>query len=262
MPITVVDFPAVPECNGTQWSVADEEQLARLTALVLIGRSHIVAKVLQGAQRQPALTSTALRQRLRAQLIVDPGPRLYHRDGLLFEIICWIVAEMTRLPNEVISEPHLSATQQGLDTIKIAFDDQNRDIIRAFVYEQKCTTDPRALFTTQVLPAFRQWLSGVRDNQLLQISIALLQRFSLTDAEATQIYDRLAQDRPLAFKAALTVSPEQYGTAQCVELFTDYMAITALLENRIGDTFPIAAIRPWFQTFAERVWAMIEPGDV
>jgi hypothetical protein len=54
MPITVVDFPAVPECNGTQWSVADEEQPARLTALVMIGRSHIVANVLHGAQRQRA----------------------------------------------------------------------------------------------------------------------------------------------------------------------------------------------------------------
>ena len=186
MPITAVDFPAVPECNGTQWSVADEEQLARLTALVLIGRSHIVANVLHGAQRQPAMTPAALRGRLRAQLLVAPGPRLYHRDGLLFEIICWIVAEMSRLPNEVVSEPHLSATQQGLDTIKVAFDEQARDIIRAFVYEQKCTVHARALFTGQVLPAFREWLSGARDNQLLQVSVALLQRFGLTDAEATQ----------------------------------------------------------------------------
>lgn len=32
MPIDIIDFPATPECNGTQWSVADEERLATLTA--------------------------------------------------------------------------------------------------------------------------------------------------------------------------------------------------------------------------------------
>jgi hypothetical protein len=262
MPVTVVDFPAVPECSGTQWSVADEAQLARLTALVLIGRSRIAASVLQGKQRQPAIAPAALRQVLRAQLLVPDGPRLYHRDGLLFEVICWIVAEMTRSPGEVVSEPHLAATEQGLDTIKIIFDEQARNVSRAIVYEQKCTTNARALFTTQVLPAFREWLSGTRDNQLLQVSVALLQRFELTDAEATQIYDRLAQDRPLAFKAELTVSPAPYGTAQCVALFTDYAMITPQLDDRMGDTFPLAAIRPWFQAFAERVWAIIEAGDV
>jgi hypothetical protein len=119
MPLIVADFPANPECGGTQWAVSDEDQLATLTAMVLIGRAHAAVRVLQGAQAQPVITSAALKQRLRAQLITVGGPPTWHRDGLLFEIICWTVAHITAGPNEFVSEPHLSSTQQGYDTIKI-----------------------------------------------------------------------------------------------------------------------------------------------
>jgi hypothetical protein len=262
MPLNIVDFPVAPECGGSQWSVADEDQLATLVALVMVGRSHMAARVLEGTQDQPPLAPDALRERLRRQLFPAAGPQTFHRDGLLFEIICWIVVQLTAGPDEVVSEPHLSSTSQGLDTIKIAFEPEARNVDRAFIYEQKCTEDARGLFLAQVLPAFKKWVLGVRDNDLLQEAIGLLQRFNLTDEEHRRIYDRLLQDRPLAFHAAITVNPTPFSLPLSVALFTGYTNVTPAIEDRFGDTFPLADIRAWFSAFANRVWQKIEAANV
>lgn len=262
MPVVVTNFPANPECRGAQWSVADENMLAHLTALVLVGRARQAARVLQGAQPGVAIAGPQLKASLRAKLLVQSQQAIWHRDGLLFEIIAWLVAEMTAQPNEAVSEPHLSSTQQGLDTIKIQFDPVARDLVRAIIYEQKCTENARELFLTKVLPEFKKWLGGVRDNELLQIAVALMQRFNLTDDERRRIYDRLAQDRPLAFQASLTVTPPPFGTPQCLALFTGYSALTPNIANRLGHTLPLQAIRPWFDAFAHKVWAVIEATNV
>jgi hypothetical protein len=262
MPVTVTDFPANPECGGTQWSVADQDMLAHLTALVLVGRARQAARVLQGAQPGTAIAGQQLKDRLRTKLLVGGDQAIWHRDGLLFEIMAWLVAEMTAQANEAVSEPHLSSTQQGLDTIKIQFDPVAREIVRAVIYEQKCTDNARQLFLAKVLPEFKKWLSGARDNELLQIAIALLQRFNLTDEERQKAYDRLAQDRPLVFQASLTVTPAPFGNAECVELFTGYATLTPDIADRLGDTLPLRAIRPWFEAFAQKVWAVIEAVNV
>jgi hypothetical protein len=261
-PLVVRNFPANPECGGAQWSVADEDMLAHLTALVLVGRAREAARVLEGTQSGVAIASPQLKAALRAKLLVEGEQAVWHRDGLLFEIMAWLIAEMTAQQNEAVSEPHLSSTQQGLDTIKIQFDPAAREIVRAVIYEQKCTDNARQLFLAKVLPEFKKWLSGVRDNELPQIAIALLQRFNLTDDERQRAYDRLAQDRPLTFQASLTVTPIPFGTAQCVALFTGYTALTPDIANRLGDTLPLQAIRPWFEAFAQKVWAVIEAVNV
>jgi hypothetical protein len=261
-PLAVIDFPASPECGGTQWSVTDEDTLAHLTALTLVGRARQAVRVLQGAQPGAALAVPQLKAALRAKLFVQGEQAIWHRDGLLFEIIAWLVAEMTAQPNEVVSEPHSSSTQQGLDTIKVRFDPVVREIVRAVIYEQKCTDNARQLFLRKVLPEFKRWLAGVRDGELLQIAIGLMQRFDLTDAEYQRAYDRLAQDRPLGFQASLTVTPTPFATAQCVALFKGYAPLTPNIADRLGDTLPLQAIRPWFDAFAKKVWASIEAANV
>ncbi|MFL6546799.1 MAG: hypothetical protein ACJ8LM_16675 [Candidatus Udaeobacter sp.] len=262
MPLNIADFPAVPECGGTQWAVTNQDQLATLVGTVLVGRAQHAARVLRGVQHVPVQPADALKERLRQQLHPGNDALRWHRDGLLFEIICWIVARMTAGPNDVISDPHLTSTQQGLDTVRLAFDPAVRNVTRAIICEQKCTDNARNTFRDEVLPAFQKWMAGTRDNQLTQLAAGLLSRFNLTDQENTNVYDTLVQDRPLHFQAALTVTPNPFATALCVALFKDYSTVTAALERRLGDTFPLPNIRQWFESFAERVWQKIDGGHV
>ena len=78
----------------------------------------------------------------------------------------------------------------------------------------------------------------------------------------TAVFDRLVQERPLAFRAALTVTPSPFAAAQCVAVFKDYQEVTPVIDNRNGDTFPLGDIRQWFNEFAELVWEKIEAQNV
>lgn len=262
MPLTVNHFPADPECDGTQWVVADQDQLATLVGTVLIGRAKHAVSVLEGVQHNPVSTSAAQKESLRVQLHPTTDGAKWQRDGLLFEIICWISSNTNAAPGDLISDPHLSSTQQGVDTIYVRFDQAGRTVSLATICEQKCTTNPRSEFRTKVIPAFQEWISGKRDNQLTQISIGLLSVHNLTDAEHTAIFDELVQSRPLAFRAALTVTPTPFEKPRCLAVFKDYKDLTPTIDNRAGDTFPLVDIRDWFQNFSDLVWQKIEAEDV
>src|SRR5216683_3205709 len=109
MPITVVERAAEPHCGGLQWSVPDLDALATLATLVLVGRAQHAARVLGGALLLPVPTPATMRAQIHRELFPVAGTPTYHRDGLLFEIICWLVARQQALPNELISEPHTKA---------------------------------------------------------------------------------------------------------------------------------------------------------
>ncbi len=241
----------------------DEDALATVVALVLTGRAKHAENVLIGTQVNVAFVADTLKEQLRQQLQTPDGPLTWHRDGLLFEIIAWVVARITGAPDEVISTPHLKSTQQGLDTIKIGFDPVTRNITRVVIHEQKCTDHARNEFRDNVLHSFRDWKDHRRDNQLVQAVTSLVERFNLTsEEEHMALYERLVQVHPLAFQAALTVTPTPFDTPRCVSLFADYTDITPDVSDRLGDTFPLPHIRNWFADFASRVWDKIEASDV
>jgi len=96
----------------------------------------------------------------------------------------------------------------------------------------------------------------------VQAVTSLVDRFNLTPDEHVALYDRLVQVHPLAFQAALTVTPTPFGTPRCVGLFTGYTAVTPDIADRFGDTFPLPHIRNWFTAFAAQVWSKIEASSV
>lgn len=263
MPVHVIDRPIEALCGGSQWFVEDAEKLVTLTAIAMVGRARQAGNILDGTEQGPIIASAALKVRLKRALILEEGAQTWHRDGLLFETICWIVARMGAGADEVISDPHRRATQQGADTVKVVFDSGRRSLQNVTVYEQKCSENPRAKFRDEVLPAFSDWITGTRDDELLQIAIGLLDRYNLTDEESNDAYARLAlAPRPLMFRAALTVAPAEFSEAACKAVFKDYDELTVDVTARFGNTFPQADMRGWFKEFAGLVWAKIETFDV
>ena len=191
MPIRATPMPAHPECEGEQWAVANEAVLVELVAHILVGRAHHAALILQGVRLDEGPITTNIKLKLDAELNPTNEVRKHHRDGVLFEIICWVVAKLAAGPNEALTDPHLKATNQGADCIKICVDKETSTLKTATVYEYKCTTHARTLFRDDVIPAFQQYASGERDNQLAQSAIALLEKMGLRGAQLKEAYDRL-----------------------------------------------------------------------
>ncbi len=264
MTLTVLPTATPPQCLGTDWMVADGDALAEVCAQIMIGRALHAAMILDGSHPvgTPPIISAALKEKLRIELHPVSNPKIYHRDGLLFEIISWVAARLTATPNDAISDPHLKATNQGTDCLKVTVDPITRTLTRATVYEYKCTTNWRQLFSQDVLAAFREYVSGERDNQLAQAAITLLIELGFTSDERNAAYDQLIRARPLAFQASLTVAPSGFGAAERLALFTGYDAIAGDIVTRGGNTMPLDDVRSWFAGFAALVWAKIEAFDV
>lgn len=261
--ITAADQSIEELCGGSQWFVEDIGKLATLTAIAMVGRARQAGNILDGSELGSVTASAALKARLKSTLILSDETDPWHRDGLLFETICWLIARTGVSSDEVISDPHRRATQQGADTVKVVFDPVARELRYVTVYEQKCSDRPRDKFRDEVMPAFEDWVTGSRDDELLQIAVGLLDRYALTDAESRRAYTRIAlAPRPLAFRAALTVSPGEFAVAECEKVFKGYDKLAVAVEARFGDTFPLDDMRAWFKAFAALVWAEIEKFDV
>jgi hypothetical protein len=249
---------------GSVWTVADPDMLAEVCAQILIGRALHASMILDGVHPAgtPPIVSVALKEKLRMELHPQTDPKIWHRDGLLFETISWVAARLTATVNDAISDPHLKATNQGTDCVKVTIDPETRTLTRATVYEYKCTTNWRQLFSQDVLAAFREYVSGERDNQLAQAAITLLISLGLAPQERNAAYDELVRTRPLAFEASLTVAPSGFTAEQRLALFGGYDAIAGDIATRGGNTMPLDDVRAWFAAFSARVWARIEAFDV
>lgn len=264
MTLTVFPTAVSPHCLGTVWTVTDADTLAEVCAQIMIGRALHAAMILEGSRPvgTPPIISAALKDKLRVELHPQIDPKIWHRDGLLFEIISWVAARLTATPHEAISDPHLKATNQGTDCLKVSIDPVMGTLSGATVYEYKCTTNWRQLFSGDVLKAFREYLSGERDNQLAQAAITLLIELGLTREQRSVAYDELIRTRPLSFQASLTVAPSDFGHTDRLALFSGYDAIAGDIATRGGNTMPLDDIRRWFADFAALVWTKIEGFDV
>ncbi|WP_333822944.1 hypothetical protein [Pinisolibacter sp.] len=264
MTLIVQPTAMLPQCLGSVWMVADADALAEVCAQILIGRALHAARILAGVHPAgtPPIVSAALKEKLRLELHPQTDPKIWHRDGLLFEIISWVAARLTSTVNDAISDPHLKATNQGTDCVRVTIDPVARAITRATVYEYKCTTNWRQLFSQDVLAAFQEYVSGARDNQLAQTATTLLIGLGFTPEERAAAYDELIRARPLAFQASLTVAPSGFSAAQRLALFAGYDAIDGDVAIRGGNTMPLDDVRGWFAAFSAQVWAKIEVLDV
>lgn len=264
MPLTLHPAATPPQCFGADWTVSDIDALAEVSAQIMIGRALHAARILDGTRPlgSPPMISQALKDKLRVELHPTSDPKIWHRDGLLFEIISWVAAQLSATPNEAISDPHLKATNQGTDCLKVTIDPTTHTLARATVYEYKCSTNWRKHFSGDVLDAFREYVSGERDHQLAQAAITLLIGLGMTDEERDAAYDALIRARPLAFQASLTVAPSTFGAADRLALFTGYDSIAGPVATRGGNTMPLDNVRDWFASFSALVWTKIDDFDV
>ena len=77
------------------------------------------AEALAGATLLALPTPDQMKAMIKRELFPAKAGAMVHRDGLLFEIICWLVAKQEAEAGEVLTEPHTKATRQGMDTLKV-----------------------------------------------------------------------------------------------------------------------------------------------
>ena len=153
MAIVLTNFSDGTLCQGCAWTVADEVELAKRIALVALGQSRHVAKILSGISAIPPITTASTRAAAIKLLTVRPGAESWHRDGWLFQTMSWLAASQAN-PSALIRAPHMILAHKGFDGLQLELDAGTGAVSAAVIFEDKATDNPRETIRDEVWPEF------------------------------------------------------------------------------------------------------------
>ena len=194
---------------GSDWSITDEDQLADLIARVALGQYRHVLNILsQTGCIAYAPTPSALEGAIRV-LTAEDDDKPWHRNGWLFQVISWIVANLQN-PESLKTPPHMIHADKGFDGLHICLDESNENVVSVIVCEEKATTSPRGKITGQVWPEFEALEAGSRDNEIVAETTTLIaQNGHLNPDKAVH---EILWKRARAYRVAITI-----GDKECSE---------------------------------------------
>jgi hypothetical protein len=254
-------------CIGDRWAVKDVERLARLIAIIAMGQATHAAKII--AELRPAdaaIHHKALKDAAKQQLSITgdtPDRRnasRWRRDGFIFEAISWIAARQNGGESALLKDPHIKSTTQGIDGLMIELDPTQCEVVRATIFEDKCSEDPRRMFRDEILRTFADHHENKRGPELVSVAAALITQAGLDGSEATQAAARVLDHQFRRYRAALAVGTADDSQIRRQALFKDYDELNGIEQRqRVGASFIMPGeLRDWFDTVATRAIAYIE----
>ena len=252
-------------CIGQKWEVIDANMLYQLIALIIMAQSIHAKNILRGLSNGADVYSDDdLKEESISKLTIPEGltdkqriGHISHRDGLLFEAISWIAATQDTTQNVLIRDPHVIATQQGLDGLMIELND-NKEIIKVTIFEDKCGEDARSKFRDDILPFFLEVHENKNRRHLISTANALLAKV-YEDTEIPRAARAIFSHQTRNYRAGLVIKAEQNNEDDRKAIFKNYENVKDLdPSNRIAGTLVIDNdLRAWFQNFAENVISTI-----
>lgn len=254
-------------CIGDRWAVKDENRLAKLIAIIAMGQAAHAAKIIAELRpADPAVSHKALKAAAQHQLSItgDTPERRdasrWRRDGFLFEAISWIAARQEGGETALLKDPHLKSTTQGIDGLMVELDPEKSELLRATIFEDKCSEDPRRKFRDEVLPTFTDHHENKRGPELASAAAALIERAGLDGTAATQAAARILDREFRRYRAALAVTSMDDSKERRQALFKDYNELKGIGQpQRVGASFVTpGGLRDWFDGLATRAIGYIE----
>lgn len=265
MPITSTAVPIDSNSVGDSWIITDEDELARLVGLVLkceFGHAEAILKNIRTSII--AYTPAEILQinndiKVSLTLSIDPktgkemrDTKKWHRDGVLFEVISWIVARKHSPAEALLRDPHINATTQGLDGLMIELNTAKDDIVSTVVFEDKCTERAESTFSYKTLPALKEHHSKHR--KVLESATTLLRQEFKADVLSTLAAKSISLG-VRKYRSGLTIKRTEDNTADRQRIFNRYQELSGIGQAaRIGCTLTTGIdIRDWFDAFAKKV---------
>ncbi len=217
---------------------------------------------------EPQINQEALRADAKRALSIrgatekERKAACHHRDGLIFEIISWIAAKMSN-KKALLRDPHVKPTTQGLDGLMIELDDDQTVIIRATIFEDKCSENPREMFRGKIMPAFLKYHSGERANELLAAAAPLLQKSTLCEENIIIAASRIIDKAYRVYRGCLATTLSDDSKKRRIRIFKGFERLEGIAESqRIGGVLVTGEdLRAWFDDVAMRAIAYIDRLD-
>jgi hypothetical protein len=262
MPIKLTPFIEEGCYFGNAWQVANEEELARQIAVIALGYSHHVQKILHGTGVYDADYPTDGFASAIQLLTVD-GDDPSHRDGWLFQAMSWIAAIKAN-PSAKLAAPHMQHADKGFDGLQIEIDGATGRVKCAVVFEDKATINSRKTITREdkgVWREFRELEDGLRFSFFTSQVLAVIRtETSLNPDDAIR---EVLWKEARRYRLSITVSATHSNDEGRKRLFKGYDdVVSGDLNRRRAETFYQDDIRTWLASLAENAKLKVASGAI
>lgn len=250
MPLLHTICPPCDECYGHQWLVQNEDDLAYLVAKLLVGQYRHVQKILANDDPQHAAAIGAAGiDDLIQKMTATTDYEVYHRDGWVFQMITWIAAKLIE-PGVMSAPPQSQSAMPGLDNLFVRV--EGSKVTQVIIGEDKATINERDTVRDKVWPELEDFETGRRDHELLNEITPILERNN-GELDVDECLVSLFWDQIRAYRVCITVADPKDEAAR-KNLFKDFDRIaTGPIEKRCAETFVVGALRPWMNSFCNKV---------
>lgn len=182
--------------------------------------------------------------------------RVAHRDGLLFQHISWLAARL-QFPTAEATAPHVRQADKGFDGFLLEHDTEGAGLSKVILCEDKASTDPRALVTSQIWPEIRAILAGDKDREIGAAVSALLS--NLPPEKREQVIAATVWSRAKHFRVALAAGDDQLKNDSYAHLFDGFDdEVPGDVAVRLGEVMPMPEVRAYLQALADKIIARLE----
>ncbi len=250
--IRLKDIDCSSLCDAKVGKIVDEEKLAKLVALLILGHYRHVEKIFNLENNNTPKTSGGALKRAKELLKdswVENGNS--NRDGWVFQMISWISIHYSQSTPMIVSIPHPQPSFKGFDGLVLLFSEVSDDIENLIICEDKATTRPRDTITQQIWPDFKSCEDGSRDSELVAETTLLLERSGSDKID--MIIENIHWKKLKNYRIAITIDPNK--KINLSKLFKGYSSIIARdnIRFRKAEVFPIDQLRDWMNSFCEKI---------
>lgn len=260
MPIILTPFTEEDCYFGSTWQVVDEEELARQIAVIALGYSHHVQKILKGTGVYDA-DYPADGIDSAVQLLTVEGDDPSHRDGWLFQAMSWIAA-IRENPSAKLAAPHMQHADKGFDGLQIEIDNATGRVKCAVIFEDKATINPRKTITRSdkgVWKEFRELEEGLRFSFFTAQVLAVVRAETNLDPDET--IKEVLWKEARHYRLSITVNAPHSDEQGRKRLFKGYdQIVSGDLKRRRAETFYQDDIRIWLASLAEKAKLKLSGG--
>jgi len=184
---------------------------------------------------------------------------IWHRDGLLFQHLSWIVAQKKH-PNGYMTPPHVRNADKGFDGFIIEFNHDQKSVERVILCEDKATEGPRGMVTSKVWPEIKDIIAQRREDEVEADLTTLLKAVpNLTPEEAEDAVDAIFWERARQFRVSIATDEKFRESGAFDHLFNGFEVVAPGPTNgRIGGILPFESVRQGLHDLAEEVIRKVE----
>jgi hypothetical protein len=262
MPIQLAPVPTNALFSGYIWKLKDEEELAHLVALILLGRYLHVEKILDKLKPKGLSVGNTAKEEAKAKLVVKAGKDPWHRDGLVFQAISWIAAHKAPAGGtSVFSLPHQIPAHKGFDGLQIELDNDKK-LTGVIIFEDKATDNPRTTIQQQVWPELTRLHNDERQTEVMQETTALLQRAAVDDPD--ELIEGIVWKNLRRFRVSITGENGHDVDPKLSALFKGYDGAVPGPDATVrrAEVVCLGDLRPWMRQFAGKVSKAIDEVNV